>query len=44
MGARNGRSEALDTEIGSIFKHTPLAEQRAHAKYPVHTIIQKDEL
>lgn len=26
--------EALVTEIGAEFKHVPLAEQRAHAKYP----------
>ena len=35
VGALNGRSKAFDTEIGSMFKHTPLEEQRAQAKYPL---------
>lgn len=36
VGARNGLLEALFTEMGSMYKHLPLAEQRAHAKYPAY--------
>ena len=35
-GAFKGRSDALDTEMGSMLKHTPLAEHRAQGKYPVY--------
>lgn len=41
VGARNGWSEDMDSEMGSIFKHTPLAEQRAQAKYPAQIIGHK---
>lgn len=41
VGARNGWSEEMDSEMGSMFKHTPLAEQRAQAKYPAHIISHK---
>lgn len=32
VGTCKGRSETLDTERGSMLKHTPLAEHRAQAK------------
>lgn len=38
VGTCRGLVEALDTEIGSTFKHTPLAEHRAQARYPVQRI------
>lgn len=41
VGACRGLAEALHTEIGSMFKHTPLAEHRAQAKYPIHRIWNK---
>lgn len=44
LGIRKALSDALETEIGSIFKHTPLAEHLAQAKYPVHTRSYKSEL
>lgn len=38
-GAFKGRSARPDTEMGSMLKHTPLAEHRAHGKYPVYQIM-----
>lgn len=38
VGACRCLTEAPDAEIGSMFKHTPLAEHRAQAKYPAHRI------
>jgi hypothetical protein len=32
VGTRKGRSEAVDTERGSMLRHTPLVEHRAQAK------------
>lgn len=40
LGTRKGWSVALDSEMGLMLKHTPLAEQRAQAKYPVYVIQQ----
>lgn len=39
VGTCRGWSEAPDTEMGSMHKHTPLAEHRAQAKYPIQGII-----
>lgn len=39
VGACRSRLEALVRFIGSVVKHTPLAEHLAHGKYPKRTHI-----
>lgn len=38
VGTRKGRLKSPFIEIGSVLKHTPLAEHRAQAKYPAKEI------